>query len=49
MRNYQVAITQVMRTTPTAAMEGPLGLTPLYVVIEAEAQTVIYRLMCSHQ
>jgi hypothetical protein len=47
MRNYQLAVTQVMRTTPRAAMEVLLGLTPLHVVTEAEAG--IYRLTCSHQ
>ena len=36
-----------MRTTPTAATEVLLGLTPLHVLTEAEAG--IYRLMCSHQ
>jgi hypothetical protein len=47
VRNYQLAVTQVMMTTPTAAMEVLLGLTPPHVVIAAEAG--IYRLMCSHQ
>jgi hypothetical protein len=42
-----MAVTQVMRTTPTAAMEVLLGLTPLHVVTEAE--TGIYRLICSHK
>jgi hypothetical protein len=30
-----------MKTTPTAAMEALLGLLPLHVVIEAEAQAGI--------
>jgi hypothetical protein len=43
------AITGAMKTTPTAAMEVLLGLPPLHVVIEAEAQAGIYRLMCNQQ
>jgi hypothetical protein len=42
-----LAITGTMKTTPTAAMEVLLGLPPLHVVIEAEAQAGIYRLMCN--
>jgi hypothetical protein len=38
-----LAIMGVMKTTPTAAMEVLLGLLPLHVVIEAEAQAGIYR------
>jgi hypothetical protein len=30
-------------------MEVLLGLLPLHVIIEAEAQTGIYRLLCNHQ
>jgi hypothetical protein len=36
-----------MKTTPTAAMEVLLGLPPLHVVLEAEAQAGICRLMCN--
>ena len=35
--------------TPTAAMEVMLGLPPLHVVIEAEAQAAEYRLMFNHR
>jgi hypothetical protein len=42
-------ITGAMKTTPRAAMEVLLGLPPLHVVIEVEAQTGIYRLMCNQQ
>jgi hypothetical protein len=38
-----------MKMTPTAAMEVLLGLPPLHVMIEAEAQAGIYRLMCNQQ
>jgi hypothetical protein len=38
-----------MKTTPTAAMEVLLGLQPLHVTIEAEAQAGIYKLMCNQQ
>jgi hypothetical protein len=38
-----------MKTTPTAAMEVLLGLPPLHVTIEAEAQAGNYRLMCNQQ
>jgi hypothetical protein len=41
-----LAITGATKTTPTAAMEV---LLPLHVVIEAEAQAGVYRLMCSQQ
>jgi hypothetical protein len=44
-----LAITGAMKTTPTAAMEVLLGLPPLRVKIEAEAQAGIYRLMCDQQ
>jgi hypothetical protein len=44
-----LAITGAMGTTPTAAMEVLLGLSPLLVIIEAEAQAVIYRLTRNHQ
>jgi hypothetical protein len=37
------------KTTPTAAMEVLLGIPPLHVVIEAQAQAGIYRLMCNQQ
>jgi hypothetical protein len=39
-----LAITGVMKTTPTAAMEVLLGLPPLHVIIASEAQAGIYRL-----
>ena len=35
--------------TPTAAMEALLGLPPLHVMTEAEAQAKLYRLMCTQQ
>jgi hypothetical protein len=38
-----------MNTTPTAAMEVLLGLPAFHVMIEAEAQAGIYRLMCTQQ
>jgi hypothetical protein len=38
-----------MKTTPTAAIEVLLGLPPLHVIIEVEAQAGIYRLMCNQQ
>ena len=43
-----LAIT-VIKTTPTAAMEVLLGLLPLHVITETEAQAGIYRLMCNQQ
>jgi len=33
-----MAITEVMKTTTTAAVEVLLGLTPLHLIIEVEAQ-----------
>jgi hypothetical protein len=48
-RLARLAITGAMRTTPTAALEVLLGLLPLHVIIEAEAQAAIYRLMCNHR
>jgi hypothetical protein len=44
-----LAITGAMKTNPAAAMEVLLGLPPLHVMIEAEAQAGIYRLMCNQQ
>jgi hypothetical protein len=44
-----LAITGVMKTTPTAAMEVLLGLPLLHVVIEVQEQAGIYRLMCNQQ
>jgi hypothetical protein len=38
-----------MKMTQTAAMEVLLGLPPLNVMIEAEAQAEICRLMCNQQ
>jgi hypothetical protein len=42
-----LVFTGAMKTTPIAAMEVLLGLHPLHVMIEAEAQAGIYRLMCN--
>jgi hypothetical protein len=36
-----------MKTTPRAAMEVLLGIPPLHVMIETEAQAGIYRLTCA--
>jgi hypothetical protein len=44
-----LAIMGAMKTTPTAAMEVLLGLPPLHVITEAEAQAGIYRLICNQQ
>ena len=44
-----LAIMWAMNTTPISIMEVLLGLTPLHMVIEAEAQAGIYRLMCNQQ
>jgi hypothetical protein len=44
-----LAITGAMKMTPTAAMEVILGLHPLHVMIEAETQAGIYRLMHNQQ
>ena len=44
-----LVITGVMKMTPKAAMEVLLGLLPLHVMNEAEAQAEIYRLMCTQQ
>jgi hypothetical protein len=44
-----LAITGAMKMTPTTAMEVLLGLPPLHVMTEAEAQAGIYRLMCNQQ
>jgi hypothetical protein len=38
-----------MKMTPTAVMEVLLGLPPLHVMTEPEAQPGYYRLMCSQQ
>jgi hypothetical protein len=43
-----LAITGVMKATPTAATDI-LGLPPLHVMIEEEAQVGIYRLICIKQ
>jgi hypothetical protein len=48
-RSACLAITGAMKMTPTAAMGVLLGLPPLHVMIEAEAQSGIYRLMCNQQ
>jgi hypothetical protein len=44
-----LAITGVMKMTPTAAMGVVLGLPPLHVMTEVEAKAGIYRLMCNQQ
>jgi hypothetical protein len=44
-----LAITEVMKMAPTAAMDILLGLPPLHVMIEVEAQAGIYKLMCNQQ
>jgi len=41
--------TGVMEITPAAAMVVLLGLLPLHVMNEAEAQVRIYRLTCTQQ
>jgi hypothetical protein len=38
-----------MKMTPIAAMQVLLGLTPLHVMIEVEAHTWYYRIMCTQQ
>jgi hypothetical protein len=38
-----------MKITATVAMEVLLGIPPLHVMTEVEAQTGIYRLMCNQQ
>jgi hypothetical protein len=43
-RTACLAITGVMKSTPTAAMEILLNLTPLDLVIQAEARMALYRL-----
>jgi hypothetical protein len=48
-RLVYLAITGAMKTTLTAAMEVLLGLPPLHVMIETEAQAGTYRLMCNQQ
>jgi hypothetical protein len=42
-----LTITGAMKTTPTAAMQVLLGLPPVHVMLVAEAQAGIYRLMCN--
>jgi len=44
-----LAITGAMKTTPTAAIEVLLRLSPLHVMTEAEALAGICRLMCNKQ
>jgi hypothetical protein len=44
-----LAITGAMKTTPTTAKEVLLGVPPLHVMIEAEAQALICKLMCNQQ
>jgi hypothetical protein len=44
-----LAITGAMKSTPTAAMEALLNLTPLDLLIMAEARMTLYRLRISKQ
>jgi hypothetical protein len=44
-----LAIHGVTKKTPTAAMEVLLGLPPLHVITEVEAQAAIYWHMHNHQ
>jgi hypothetical protein len=44
-----LAVTGVMKTTPTAAMEVLLGLHFLHVMTEAEVQAQICKLICNQQ
>jgi hypothetical protein len=44
-----LAITGAMRSTPTAAMEVLLNLTPLDLLIMAEARMTLYRLRLTEQ
>jgi hypothetical protein len=44
-----LGITGAMRTATTDTIEVPLGLPPLHLNIEAEAQAGIYRLNCNEQ
>ena len=40
-----LAIMGAMKSTPTAAMETLLNMTPLDLVIQVEARMVLYRLL----
>jgi hypothetical protein len=44
-----LAITEEMKTAPTAAIDVLIGLLPLHLQMEARARTDIYRLYCSDQ
>jgi hypothetical protein len=44
-----LAITGAMKVTPRAAMEVLVGFPALHVMTEAEAQTGVYRIMCTQQ
>ncbi|GFG33621.1 hypothetical protein Cfor_03379, partial [Coptotermes formosanus] len=44
-----LAVTGVMKTTPTAALEVLLGVPPVHVMFEAEAQAGINGLLCNQQ
>jgi hypothetical protein len=44
-----LAITRVMKMTQRVAMEVLLGHPTLHMIIEAEGQSSIYRLVCSQQ
>jgi hypothetical protein len=45
--NKPVWLSRVIRIAPTASMDVLLGLPPLHVTIEVEAQAGICRIMCS--
>jgi hypothetical protein len=44
-----LGITEAMRTAPPSAMEVLLGLPPLHLQVEAEAQIGNYSLRCNEQ
>jgi hypothetical protein len=44
-----LAITEAMKTTPTAAIEVLLGLPLLHVIIQVETHAGTYRFMCKQQ
>jgi hypothetical protein len=46
-RSDCLALTGVMRMTPTAAMKVVLGLPLMHVITEPGAWAVIYRLLCN--
>jgi hypothetical protein len=44
-----LVITGAMKMIPTTAMEVLLGLPPLHVMTDAEAQVELYKLMCTQK